>query len=51
MPRTAELAIQILFDLWEERKKAGCLWMGRGCDLYRDSAHTEKDLGHTQYLL
>lgn len=30
MPRTAELAIQTLFDLWEERKKAMCPWMGWG---------------------
>lgn len=34
MPRTAELAIQILFDLWKERKKAVCPWMGGGHDLY-----------------
>lgn len=30
MPQTAELAIQILFDLCEERKKALCPWMGGG---------------------
>lgn len=38
MPRTAELAIQILFDVWEERKRSVCPWMGGGHDLYWDAA-------------
>lgn len=50
MARTAELAIPLLFDLWEERKKAVCPWDGRGHDLYWDAAHIMKDLGHIQHL-
>lgn len=44
MPRTAELAMHTLCDLWEERKRSVCPWMGGGHDLYWDAATLWKTL-------
>lgn len=42
MPWTAELAIQLLFDLWEERKKTVCPWMGGTWSVLRCSPRYER---------